>query len=70
MGLTCIIVIYCLVQISDNYITKAFMFAFGIFAEVEARYIWGLSFAYKDIGCWAKAACIGYIIIGILLPAS
>ncbi len=72
MGLTCIIVIYGLVQISDNYLTKAFMFVFGIFVEVETQYIWGLSFAYKDKGCWAKAgwlkaACIGYILIGILL---
>lgn len=72
MGLTCIIVIYGLIQISNNWLTKAFMVVFGIFVEIETQYIWGLSFTYKknNQGAragWLKAACVGYVLMGILL---
>ena len=48
------------------------MFIFGIFVEVETQYIWGLSFSYKKAGQgnkagWLKAACIGYVMVGMLL---
>ena len=70
MGLTCILLIYGLIQLSNFWVTQAFMVVFGIYLEVEVQYIWGLSFTYAKNKHWIKAlllrlACSGYVIIGI-----
>lgn len=67
--LICFVNTWGLVQISENPLAQTFMLVFGLYVEIEVQYIWGLSFAY--IEWWKnsllKTACIGYVLIGVLL---